>query len=256
MDLTASQETLGKEPGQDLREGVYTLPVLHALGGPRGPELREILRDGPPSGERVDRALEIVRAPGHLARARSAVIGEVDRAHGLTARLPDAAARGCRGTRGARADARAIAPRGRRAEREGRGRLLESALLGKTFTSVETYYQSYGVVLAVLIAGVGLVAVAFGAARLIAPRRPVGDKLLTYECGIDPVGEGWSQSQVRYYVYGFLFVIFDVESVFLFPWARIFESLGYQAVVEMAIFIGILAVGLLYAWRKGVLRWA
>jgi NADH-quinone oxidoreductase subunit A len=51
-------------------------------------------------------------------------------------------------------------------------------------------------------------------------------------------------------------VIFDVESVFLFPWARIFESLGYQAVVEMAVFIGILAVGLLYAWRKGVLRWA
>ena len=126
--------------------------------------------------------------------------------------------------------------------------MLGAALLGKTFTSVETYYQSYGVVLAVLIAGAGLVAVAFGAARLIAPRRPVGDKLLTYECGIDPVGEGWSQSQVRYYVYGFLFV--------MFPWARIFEGLGYQAVVEMAIFIGILAVGILYAWRKGVLKWA
>jgi len=134
--------------------------------------------------------------------------------------------------------------------------LLGSALLEKTFTSVETYYQSYAVVLAVLIAGVGLVAVAFGAARLIAPHRPVGDKLLTYECGIDPVGEGWSQSQVRYYVFGFLFVIFDVESVFLFPWARVFSTLGYTAVVEMAIFIGILAVGLLYAWRKQVLRWA
>jgi NADH-quinone oxidoreductase subunit A len=134
--------------------------------------------------------------------------------------------------------------------------LLESALLEKTFTSVETYYESYGVVLAVLIAGVALVAVAFGAARLIAPQRPIGDKLLTYECGIDPVGEGWSQSQVRYYVYGFLFVIFDVESVFLFPWAGVFEDLGYQAVIEMAVFVGILAVGLLYAWRKGVLRWA
>jgi NADH-quinone oxidoreductase subunit A len=120
---------------------------------------------------------------------------------------------------------------------------------------VGTYYESYGVVLAVLVAGVGLVVVAFGAARLIAPRRPLPAKLSTYECGIDPVGEGWSQSQVRYYVYGFLFVIFDVESVFLFPWAGIFEDLGYQAVVEMAIFIGILAVGLLYAWRKGVLRW-
>ena len=134
--------------------------------------------------------------------------------------------------------------------------ILLGSALENSFTSVETYYQSYGVVLAVLIAGVGLVAVAFGAARLIAPRRPLPDKLLTYECGIDPVGEGWSQSQVRYYVFGFLFVIFDVESVFLFPWAGIFERLGYQAVVEMAIFVGILAIGLLYSWRKGVLKWA
>jgi NADH-quinone oxidoreductase subunit A len=128
--------------------------------------------------------------------------------------------------------------------------------LEKTFTSLGTYYSSYGVVVAVMAAGAGLVAVAFGAARLIAPRRPSPGKLSTYECGIDPVGEGWSQSQVRYYIYGFLFVIFDVESVFLFPWARVFERLGYTAVVEMGLFIGILAVGLLYAWRKGVLRWA
>jgi NADH-quinone oxidoreductase subunit A len=119
------------------------------------------------------------------------------------------------------------------------------------------YYGSYGVVLAVAVAGVLLVAVAFTAARLVAPFRPnEGGKRRTYECGIDPVGEGWSQSQIRYFAYGFLFVIFDVESVFLFPWARVFESLGYQAVVSMAIFIAILAVGLLYAWRKGVLQWA
>ena len=117
------------------------------------------------------------------------------------------------------------------------------------------YYQSYAVVLAVAVAGVALVAVAFGAARLIAPSRPLPAKLTTYECGIDPVGEGWAQSEVRYYIYGFLFVIFDVESVFLFPWATIFQRLGYSAVVEMAIFIGILGAGLLYAWRKGVLRW-
>jgi NADH-quinone oxidoreductase subunit A len=121
---------------------------------------------------------------------------------------------------------------------------------------VSTYYDQYGVVLAVATAGALLVVVAFTAARLVAPHRPgVGDKLLTYECGIDPVGEGWSQSQIRYYIYGFLFVIFDVEAIFLFPWARVFESLGYTAVVEMAIFVGILVVGLLYAWRKGVLRW-
>ena len=118
------------------------------------------------------------------------------------------------------------------------------------------YFQSYGVVLAVVVAGAALVAVAFTAARLIAPRRPLPEKLTTYECGIDPVGQGWSQSQVRYYIYGFLFVIFDVESVFLFPWARIFEKLGWIAVWEMGIFIGILALGLLYAWKKDVLKWA
>ena len=134
--------------------------------------------------------------------------------------------------------------------------IMLGSALEKTFTSVPDYYASYGVVLAVVAAGALLVAVAFGAARLIAPHRPRPAKLTTYECGIDPVGEGWSQSEVRYYIYGFLFVIFDVESVFLFPWARVFESLGYTAVVEMGIFIGILAVGLLYAWRKGVLRWA
>ena len=120
---------------------------------------------------------------------------------------------------------------------------------------MESYYATYGVVVAVLIAGVGLVAVAFTAARLIAPRRQLPEKLTTYECGIDPVGEGWSQTQIRYYIYAFLFVIFDVESVFLFPWATIFERLGFQAVVEMGIFIFILALGLVYAWRKGVLRW-
>ncbi len=118
-----------------------------------------------------------------------------------------------------------------------------------------TYFGSYGVVFAVVLAGALLVIVAFTVARLIAPSRPKPEKLMTYECGIDPVGDGWSQSQIRYYVYGFLFVIFDVESVFLFPWAKVFQSLGYTAVVEMTIFIAILSVGLLYAWRKGVLRW-
>jgi len=110
-------------------------------------------------------------------------------------------------------------------------------------------------IIGVIVAGVGLVAVALITARALSPSRPVPAKLTTYECGMDPVGEGWSQSQIRYYIYAFLFVIFDVESVFLFPWATVFESLGYTAVVEMAIFIGILGAGLLYAWRKGVLKW-
>ena len=118
------------------------------------------------------------------------------------------------------------------------------------------FYQQYGTVVALSIAGAVLVAVAIGLARVVAPRRLLPEKLTTYECGIDPVGEGWSQSQIRYYIYAFLFVIFDVEAVFLFPWAVVFERLGMFAVVEMALFIAILGAGLLYAWRKGVLKWA
>ena len=123
--------------------------------------------------------------------------------------------------------------------------------------AAETYYQSYGIVVALLIAGVGLVAVAFTAARVVAPRRQTFEKLTTYECGIDPVGEGWSQSQIRYYIYAFLFVIFDVESVFLFPFATVFEKFARAGIVltEMIVFVVILAVGLLYAWKKKVLEW-
>ena len=89
MDLTASQETLGKEPGQDLKEGVYTLPILHALSGPHGDELKGLLSDGPPEGAVFERALAIVAGPGNLAHARAAVVAEVDRARALVERLPE-----------------------------------------------------------------------------------------------------------------------------------------------------------------------
>ena len=121
---------------------------------------------------------------------------------------------------------------------------------------MDDYLRSYGTITALAAAGAGLVAVAILLAKIVAPSRPLPEKLTTYECGIDPVGEGWSQSQIRYYIYAFLFVIFDVESVFLFPWAVVFEDLGMYAVTSMAIFILILATGLLYAYRKGVLKWA
>src|SRR5437764_11987415 len=121
--------------------------------------------------------------------------------------------------------------------------------------AIESYFESYAVMLAVAVGGVLLVTAAFLGARLIAPRRPIAAKLTTYECGIDPVGEGWSQTQIRYYIYAFLFVIFDVESVFLFPWATVYLRFAWQAVVEMAIFVLILALGLLYAYRKKVLVW-
>lgn len=91
--------------------------------------------------------------------------------------------------------------------------------------------------------------------RLVAPRVPRDEKSMTYECGVDPIGGGWTQSTVRYYVFALLFVIFDVEAVFLFPWAVVFEKIGIFAFVEMMIFIVILALGLLYAWKKKVLEW-
>lgn len=120
------------------------------------------------------------------------------------------------------------------------------------------YFQSYSVIGLLALVGVLFVAVAFGAGRLLRPVVPTPEKLLTYECGVDPVGEGWAHTQVRYYVYAFLYVIFAVDSIFLFPWATVFAAPGYGAttLIEMFIFLGFLAVGLLYAWKKGVLAWA
>jgi len=101
-----------------------------------------------------------------------------------------------------------------------------------------------------LIAGLLL-----GISALIRPNKPNPEKLLTYESGVDPVGDGWSQSQIRYYVFALLFVIFDVEAVFIFPWATQLERYAGFGLVEMGVFVAILLLGLVYAWRKGVLRW-
>ena len=117
------------------------------------------------------------------------------------------------------------------------------------------YYGTYLPLLAILAVGVLLVGAMFGGNRLLRPTHRTHEKLLTYECGVDPVGHGWAQSHVRYYVYAYLYVIFAVDAVFLFPWATVFEGLGWVSVGEMGVFIGFIAVGLLYAWRKGVLTW-
>src|SRR5206468_9567224 len=104
-------------------------------------------------------------------------------------------------------------------------------------------------------AAVMMVGLMLGAGRLVRPTRPQPQKYLNYECGVDPVGTGWSQSHVRYYIFALLFVMFDVEAVFIFPWAVKLEALGTFGLVEMIVFIVILALGLVYAWRKQVLRW-
>ena len=104
-------------------------------------------------------------------------------------------------------------------------------------------------------AAVLMVGAMLGVGRLLRPIRPQPQKYIVYESGVDPVGVGWSQSQIRYYVFALLFVMFDVEAVFIFPWAIRLDALAVFGLVEMMVFIVILALGLLYAWRKGVLRW-
>ncbi|GBE22266.1 NAD(P)H-quinone oxidoreductase subunit 3 [bacterium BMS3Bbin01] len=120
---------------------------------------------------------------------------------------------------------------------------------------MSAYFQDYVSVAAFVGLGVILVLVFLGIAAVLRPANPHAAKLLTYECGVDPVGEDWSQSQVRYYIYALLFVVFDVEAVFIFPWALILEKLGVFGLVEMLVFIAVLMVGLVYAIRKGVLKW-
>ncbi|OIP36649.1 NADH-quinone oxidoreductase subunit A [Candidatus Desantisbacteria bacterium CG2_30_40_21] len=109
----------------------------------------------------------------------------------------------------------------------------------------------------ILFMGLGMLFVFGGyvTSWFIRPSNPSPKKLFTYECGEVPVGSSWVQFNMRYYLFALIFVIFDVEVAFLFPWAVVFKELGLVAFVEMAIFIVILLIGLLYAWRKGVLKW-
>ncbi|MBI4321474.1 MAG: NADH-quinone oxidoreductase subunit A [Chloroflexi bacterium] len=90
---------------------------------------------------------------------------------------------------------------------------------------------------------------------LIRPKRPNPVKLATYECGLETSGPTWVQFRVGFYIYALVFVIFDVETVFLYPWAVTYRQLGLFALVEMFIFVALLVVGLVYAWRKRALVW-
>jgi NADH-quinone oxidoreductase subunit A len=122
-------------------------------------------------------------------------------------------------------------------------------------TLAASYFQAYFTVAVFMIAALAMVGAMLGVGRLLRPVRPQEQKYITYESGVDPLG-GWGQAHVRYYLYALLFVMFDVEAVFIFPWAVRLESLAVFGLIEMTIFIVILALGLVYAWRKGVLRWA
>ena len=106
------------------------------------------------------------------------------------------------------------------------------------------------------IVGLIIPAGAIGAGWLFGPKKPNPIKQSTYECGIEPVGEGWVQFKAQYYIFALVFLVFDVETVFLFPWAVKLGQLGLFAVVEGIVFILILVAGLVYTWRKGMLEWA
>ena len=106
-----------------------------------------------------------------------------------------------------------------------------------------------------LIFGGLFVLLNLGISRLLQPRNPHPVKLSTYECGELPEGESWVQFNIRFYVVALVFLIFEVEIVFLFPWAVVFKDLGLFAFVEMMIFVFILLVGLAYVWVKGDLEW-
>ena len=117
------------------------------------------------------------------------------------------------------------------------------------------YFADYVAVLIATILGVIMVGTALIANAVLAPKNPSREKAVTYECGMLPIGRARTQVHFRYYLFAILFLIFDIEAVFLFPWAVTFVQIGEQAFYEMMAFIAILAFGLLYAWKKGVLRW-
>ena len=114
----------------------------------------------------------------------------------------------------------------------------------------------YFYILFFLFLGVGFVGSAFSMSWLLRPKVPENAvKNSPYECGEIVKGSSWVQFNVRYYLFALIFVIFDVEVLFVVPWAVVFRQMGMMAYVEMVIFILILAAGLIYAWRKGALEW-
>ena len=107
----------------------------------------------------------------------------------------------------------------------------------------------------VAIVGVAAVFSMFLLSYIVAPKRPSAIKETPYECGIPAAPYQWSQIQIRYYIFAILFLIFDVEAVFLFPWAVVFLKSAPAVFYEMLVFIGILFFGIVYSWKKGVLHW-
>jgi NADH-quinone oxidoreductase subunit A len=108
---------------------------------------------------------------------------------------------------------------------------------------------------ALLLGAVGFALAPLVVVFLVAPRKRSAAKSDIYECGVKTYGETWVRFRIQYYIYALMFVLFDIETVFLYPWAVGYGGLGAYALAEMAVFLAILFAGLAYAWAKGVLRW-
>ena len=117
------------------------------------------------------------------------------------------------------------------------------------------YQNNYLIVLAFLVLGIFLPVAALTFGRFLRPHKPHAEKLTTYESGLDTMGETWVRFNVRYYIFALMFLIFDLETIFLYPWAVAYEKLGFFALIEMLIFVFFLIIGLIYAWKKKVLTW-
>ena len=117
------------------------------------------------------------------------------------------------------------------------------------------YQNNYLVVVVFVLLGILLPLIALTAGRFLRPNMPTKEKQTTYESGVEPTGDSWVQFNVRYYMFALLFVLFDVETVFLYPWAVAYDYLGIFALIEMVIFMIMLIIGLIYAWKKKVLTW-
>ena len=114
----------------------------------------------------------------------------------------------------------------------------------------------YDAFLGFLLISAAVPALALITNKLVSPKSRAGERQLTYESGMEPIGGAWIQFNIRYYMFALVFVIFDVETVFLYPWAVAFNRLGLLAFIEALVFISILLVALAYAWRKGALEWS
>ena len=117
------------------------------------------------------------------------------------------------------------------------------------------FLTGYSAILTFLVVVVGFLAFNLVLWWVIRPSRHSEEKLTTYECGEDPKGSAWIQFNIRFYVFALIFIVFDVEAVFLLPWAVVFRQLGMLAFLEGLVFIAILVVALAYVWRKGDLEW-